>query len=183
MFTAPYALTALFAKPLLGQTVALIQRDQAAAIAIVNPSLNPINEFHFGPGARTAMPWLALSVEQESFDRLDDLNYRAGWVSMRLDLDVGQFDQELAQVNAHDYLRVLDIIVSSAGPWPALQDWTTPLPIMHETAPSGTTTPTEVGAVKEVQVLSHRFSSARLDSYPAPILVATLNLAIRLMEY
>ena len=256
-FTAPYTLTATFAKPLLGQVVALIQRDQAAAIAIVNTALSPINEFHFGPGARTAMPWLSLSIEGENFDRLDDMNYRAGWVPIRLDLDVGQFDTELAQLNAHDYARILDMILSNAGPWTALADWTTALPIndisfdptvltvtqvavgataiysyssytgtaprvgmnftfsgfsnagnnglktvtavgtgtvtaalgsqMNEThaaiaTTAGYTMPPQEGTVKEVVITNHRFTAAQRHESAGPILVVTLNLAIRLIE-
>lgn len=206
------------------------------------------------------MPWLSLSIEGENFDRLDDLNYRAGWVPMRLDLDVGQFDQEIAQLNAHDYLRVLDMVISSAGPWPALADWTTALPVnltaltatvltvtgvavgatatysysaftgasptagsqytfsgfsnsgnngpseliavsggasgtvtvalasqVNETAAAqgtnaGTTTPPQAGTVKEVVIRSHRFSSAQRQNYPAPVMVVTMNVGIRLFE-
>src|SRR2546422_1787961 len=66
-FTPAY--NALFAKPLLNQLIAILQRDQAAAISVVNPALVPINEFHKGPGARTAFPWLTLAADSTEFDR------------------------------------------------------------------------------------------------------------------
>src|SRR5713226_3759162 len=106
----PYtpAYSALFAKPLLNQLIAIIQRDQVAAIAIVNPSLSPINEFHKGPGLRTAFPWLTLAVDGVSFDREAQTFTRHQTARVSLALDVGQFDQELAQDNAQDYARVVD---------------------------------------------------------------------------
>ena len=64
----PYtpAYNATFAKPLVNQLIAIIQRDQASALGIVNPSLSPIAEFHKGPGTRTAFPWLVVSVDDAS---------------------------------------------------------------------------------------------------------------------
>ena len=67
----PYtpAYNATFAKPLVNQLIAIIQRDQASALGIVNPSLSPIAEFHKGPGTRTAFPWLVVSVDSLRFDQ------------------------------------------------------------------------------------------------------------------
>src|SRR5436309_15940587 len=121
----------------MAQVVALIQRDQAAVIAIVNPNLQPINEFHFGRGARLSMPWLAISAEGPTFITDDNLQYREGAVTVTLEIGVGNLFDEAAQSDAHDYVRVLDIIITSAGPSPALQDWTTPMTIVHDTIPSG----------------------------------------------
>src|ERR1019366_9717775 len=57
---------AQFGKPLVNQLIAIIQRDQAAALTVVNAAramdgnqpLGPIAEFHKGPGVRTGWPWL-----------------------------------------------------------------------------------------------------------------------------
>src|SRR5947209_6267366 len=121
----PYipAYSALFAKPLLNQLIAIIQRDQAAAIAIVNGSLQTINEFHKGPGMRTAYPWLTLAVDGMSFDRAAHPQTRHEFARVSLALDVGQFDQEFAQDNAQDYARMLDVAITSAPS----SDWTAPL--------------------------------------------------------
>jgi len=176
------AYSALFAKPLLTQVVAIIQRDQAAAIAAVNASLSAIAEFHFGRGPRTALPWLAISADGPRFAKTDDKLYRKGVAVLTLDLDVAPIDQELAQANAQDYARVLDEIIVSAGPWPVLADWTTPLPIVHETAPSGTTTPNAAGSIEDVFVLSHRYTSAAVEGYSSPIVRATLQVEFTLLE-
>ena len=176
------AFSAQFAKPLLLQTVAIIQRDQAAAIADVSPSLTTINEFHFGRAPRTALPWLAISADGPLFERDDDLNYRKGDCVLTLDLDVGEIAQEEGQFLAHDYARVLDEIIVSAGPWPSLQDWTTPMAVEHVTAPNGVTVPNAAGTVKEVMVMGHKYTIVTPEGYPAPLIRSTLTVRFSLIE-
>lgn len=171
------AWNALFAKPLVNQCIALIQRDQASAIAIVNPALQPIAEFHKGPGVRTALPWLVTSVEGLEFDE-DASGSRHSRPRVALALDVGQFDQEMAQDNAQDYARVLDMVINTASE----SDWETPLAISQETVPSGVTSPNASGSVKEVWVASHRYGVTTLDEIPTPVLRVTLNLEFVLEE-
>lgn len=175
----PYtpAYNAFFAKPLLNQLIAIIQRDQAAAIAIVNPALAPISEFHKGPGLRTAFPWLTLAVDTTVFD-LESQQDRAQRCLISLALDVGQFDQELAQDNAQDYARMLDVVITTA----TTADWETTLPITHETAPSGTTSPNAAGSVKAVLVESHRYGLVSAQGIDIPVLRVTLLLQFQLEE-
>ena len=90
-----------------------------------------------------------------NFERGDDKTTRHHEVRIDLALDAGQYDQEMAQEDAQDYARMLDMIITSAGPWPSLGDWTTALPIQHETVPSGTTVPNAAGTVNDVFVESH----------------------------
>ncbi|HEX5481943.1 MAG TPA: hypothetical protein VFZ08_04885, partial [Terriglobia bacterium] len=90
------AWNATFSKPLLNQTIAMIQRDQMAALAAVNSSLTPISEFHKGPGLCTAYPWLMLTVERVAFD-IGSPSTRSWSARLSLVLDAGQFDQEMAQ--------------------------------------------------------------------------------------
>ncbi len=168
---------ALFGKPLLNQTIAIIQRDQAAAIAIVNQDLQPISEFHKGPGLRTAFPWLMVGLNSERFN--PDATYlRDSIATIGLALDVATFDQEWAQERASDYARLLDMIVMSAGP----QDWETSLPITLETVPSGMTTPNAAGSVKEVFVSSHSFSPVMAPQIETPVLRVTLSVVFHLSE-
>ncbi len=176
----PYtpAYNALFAKPLLNQLIAIIQRDQAAAIAIVNPALSPINEFHKGPGFRTAFPWLTLAVDGVAFDQEAQTFTRHQSARVSLALDTGQFDQELAQDNAQDYARVVDIIATTAP----LSDFSVPLAITHETVPGGTTTPGASGTVKEVFVESHRYGLVTAQQIEIPVLRVTLSLLFELEE-
>jgi hypothetical protein len=167
----------LFAKPLLNQIIALIQRDQGSAIAIVNPALAPINEFHKGPGLRTALPWLTLAVDSLTFAP-DVLGTRQSFSRIALTLDTGQYDQEMAQDNAQDYARMLDMVITSASE----SDWETPLAITQETVPAGVTTPNASGSIKEVFVESHHYSVVTVDEIQTPVLRVTLNLEFTLEE-
>jgi hypothetical protein len=180
------AYNALFAKPLLNQCIAIIQRDQASAIAIVNQSLAPIREFHKGPGLRTAFPWLTVALDGEAFERGAQTFTRQQTARVGLMLDVGQFDQEWAEDNAQDYARMLDMVITSAdlppqNPGPG-SSWETSLPITQETVPSGTTTPNASGTVKEVFVESHRYGLVTLDEIQTPVLRVTLNVEFMLEE-
>jgi hypothetical protein len=168
---------ALFSKPLLNQIIAIIQRDQAAAIAIVNPNLQPISEFHKGPGLRTAFPWLMVAAQGERFNA-DATYLRDSHCDVTLALDVGQFDQEWAQDNAADYARLLDMVMMTASP----SDWEAALPIQLETVPSGTTTPSAAGSVKEVFVESHRLSLVTAPEIETPVLRVTLSVVFHLTE-
>ena len=168
---------ALFAKPLLNQAIAIIQRDQAAALGIVNPVLSPVAEFHKGPGLRTAFPWLTLSLDGLAFAE-DVLGTRQSRPRIALTLDVGQFDQEMAQDNAQDYARMLDMVITTASD----TDWETPLPILQETVPSGMTSPNASGSVKEVFVESQRYSLVTLEAIETPVLRVAVNLEFVLEE-
>ena len=171
------AYNAAFAKPLLNQLIAIIQRDQQAAIQIVNPSLVPIEEFHKGPAMRTALPWLGLTAESTKFDALAP-DVRKSLTRVSLALDVGQFDQDLAQDNAQDYARVLDMVITTAP----LSDFTLPLPVAHVSVPSGTTSPSAPGSVNEVFVEAHEYSLAKLNEVQVPVLRVTLQVLFYLQE-
>ena len=184
------AYQAQFAKPLLNQLIAIIQRDQAAALSVINAAragdgnqpLAPIAEFHKGPATPTGWPWLSLEVRSTSFARGDDRTTRHHEVRIALVLDTGQYDQEIAQEDAHDYARLLDMIVSGAGPWPSFGDWTTCLPIQHATVPSGTTAPNMAGTVNEVFIESHLFDKASVPNVEVPVMRATVTVLFELDE-
>ncbi|MFZ0961657.1 MAG: hypothetical protein WAO35_12190 [Terriglobia bacterium] len=184
------AYQAQFAKPLVNQLIAIIQRDQTAALSVINAAravdgnqpLSPIAEFHKGPGPRTGWPWLSLDIGPTNFERGDDKATRHHQVRVSLALDSGQYDQEMAQEDAQDYGRLLDMIITSAGPWPALSDWTTALPIQHETVPSGTTVPNAVGTVNDVFVESHVPAQVTAPGIDVPIMRITLAVLFELEE-
>jgi hypothetical protein len=184
------AYNAQFAKPLVNQLIAIIQRDQAAALAVINAAratdgnqpLVAIAEFHKGPGPRTGWPWLSLELGPTNFDRGDDKATRHHGVRVNLALDTGQYDQEMAQEDAQDYARLLDMIISSAGPWPSLGDWTSPLPIQQETVPNGTTVPNAAGTVNDVFVESHVPGQVSVPGIDVPIMRITLAVLFELEE-
>jgi hypothetical protein len=184
------AYNAQFAKPLVNQLIAIIQRDQAAALAVINaaravdgnPALSPITEFHKGPGSRAGWPWLTFEIGRTNFDRDHDKTTRRHEVRINLVLDTGQYDQEMAQEDAQDYARMLDMIITSAGPWPSYSDWTISLSIQHETLPSGTTTPNAVGTVNDVFVESHVPGQVTLPGIDAPVMRVTITVLFELEE-
>jgi hypothetical protein len=177
---------ARFAKPLLNQTIALIQRDQQQVLDQIinpdrtqlgNPPLDPIMEFHKGPGRRTAFPWLVLGWDSNLFNEDSD-HFRQSIARISLALDVGQYDQEIAQDNAADYARLLDIVITSAdGP-----DWESSLPIQHETVPLGFTAPNSVGTVKRVFVENHFPGIVTIDQIQTPVLRIVLPVLFQLIE-
>lgn len=128
------------AKPLLNQIVAFVQRDQLATIAAVNSALLPITEFHKGPRTFTAMPWMILGYRDTTFDETSEQSQHQLAV-IDIVLDVGQYDGELAQDMAMDYLIVLDAILRNAGPPPSYIDWMTPLPVTLESVQSNNGVP------------------------------------------
>jgi len=188
MWTPAY--NAQFAKPLLNQLIALIQRDQGDALAGINAAraaegnspLDPITEFHKGPGMRTGWPWLSLEIGATSFDRDADRTTRHQEIRILLVLETGQYDQEMAQADAQDYARLLDQIVTSAGPWPALADWSTPLPIQHETAATSTTFPNAAGTVCDAFVESHVPEKVSVPGIDAPVMRITVTVLFELEE-
>lgn len=184
------AYAAKFAKPLVNQLLAIIQRDQNVALDVINaardadgnPSLAPIAEFHKGPGTRTGWPWVTLEIGATNFERADERTTRHHQVRIDLALDAGQYDQEMAQEDAQDYARLLDMIITSAGPWPSLGDWTTALPIQHETVPSGATVPNAAGTVNDVFIESHLPAKVSLPNTDVPVMRVTLTVLFELEE-
>ena len=184
------AYKAQFAKPLVNQLVAILQRDQAAALSVINAAravdgnqpLSPIVEFHKGPGPRTGWPWLSLEIGPTTFVRDDDKAARHQQIRINLVLETGHYDQELAQEDAQDYARLLDMIITSAGPWPSLADWTTPLPIQHETVPGALTVPNAIGSVDDVFVESHTPAQIAVPNVEVPVMRVTLSVLFELEE-
>ncbi len=161
---------------ILNQVIAIIQRDQAAAIAAVNPDLAAILEFHKGPGMRTAFPWLMLGGSRV-YDRDAQTHTRHPAVRVVLDLEIGQFDFELAADLSCDYEDVLDMILSTA----TTVDWETALPIEHRTVPGGFTTPFPSGTIKEVFIASSSdVTRATSPDEPTPIFAVLLELLFEL---
>lgn len=172
----------LLAKPALNQTIAVIQKYQAGVIAQINPALPPIYEFHKGPKFRTAFPWVTVAYEGTEFDESSQQT-RKQELRLTLTLESGEFDSELAQDQAIDYLRVLDSILTySAGPPPFWNNWETALPIVHETVPSGVTVPFAPGTVKEIFIEREEQSVVLKDEIETPIIQVSLQIRFDLEE-
>lgn len=172
----------LLAKPALNQTIAIVQRYQAQAISSVNAQLAPIEEFHKGPRMRTAFPWMTVVYDGTQF-REASQNTREQHLVVVVQLEVGNFDSELAQDQAIDYLRVLDAIFTYlAGPPPSFQDWESALPIVHETVPSELTVPWKRGTVKEIFAERHEQQIVTRSEESEPIMQVSMSLRFDLEE-
>src|SRR5258708_4514571 len=146
---------AVFAKPLLNQLVAIIQRDQVTAIAalvaagLVGPNLIPFAAFMKGRGSMLNLPVLRVGTSDTGFDR-DAVGSRHTENKIVLAMYIGQFDDEFAQDTAADYLKLVDTIIESCdlapqNPGPG-SSWETPLAIAGmETVPANVTTPPPAG--------------------------------------
>jgi hypothetical protein len=180
---------AKFVKPLVNQTIAIIQKYQASALAAVNaqrralgnPVLDPIREYHKGPGRRMALPYLTVAWDNSPFNQDEDLT-RTSDPRIVLVLDVGQADPELAQDDAADYALMIDQILTTA--WDNTVDWETALPIEHETVPVGTTSPNASGSLKWVFVEDHRLSEGKVtvDQTETPVFRITMPVLFHLIE-
>ncbi len=179
-YTAKY--NALFAKSLVEQLIAIIQRDQASAIAVVNSSLGAIQEVHKGATAPTGFPWLVVWPSAVSFDQ-DSLDSRHYHARLHLAVYWSDNDPDRGQDLIHDYARLLDVIVTSSGPPPSFADMTTALAI---TWPWGTasrsTTPPAPGTVKEVFVESHDYGVVAFANIDTPVYRAVLTVLVDVEE-
>lgn len=161
--------TARFARPLLDQIIALVQRDQAAAIAIVNPTISDtIVQFHKGFAPRIQLPHFTVWAHCAQFS-LEAQSTRQSSNKVTVGVDVGPTDQELAQELAWDWGRIIDLILTSATP----EDWWTPLPITFFDQPdAGATTPPAQGTLLAVLPLQIAVSTAQVEGVDKPLVRA-----------
>ncbi len=169
------------ARPLVNQIIAIVQRDQVAFIAAVNPSLRPIQEFHKGPRVRVAMPWMTVGYRSTDFDDSWEQIIKEG-AQIDINLETGAFDSELSQDAAMDYLVVLDGILRSAGPPYAYTDWVTPLPIVHESVPFGLTSPLPVGSIKQILIAREDLDVVIRQGQTRPVMSVTIELHVHFAE-
>ncbi len=139
MMTTRYQ--AQFAKPLVNQLIAILQRDQQAALDVVNSTrppgraLKPFAAFHKEAAPVQNWPALVLVAQEISFDSNSDADLRTQTLRFFCAMAITGTDPEWLAEDAMDYLRAVDIILSSAP----LADFSAPLAIHHRTVPGGMT--------------------------------------------
>ncbi|MGC2234258.1 MAG: hypothetical protein WBA09_22345 [Candidatus Acidiferrum sp.] len=171
---------AILARPALNQAIAIIQKYQSAAISDLGLSLDLIQEFHKGPKARTAFPWVTVAYEGTAFSESSEQT-REQHLLVVVALESGNFDSELAQDQAIDYMRMLDYIFTVLSA-PTFVDWETALPIQHETVPGGVTTPWITGTVKEIFIEREEQSLVLREGLEVPVMQVSLHLRFDLEE-
>jgi hypothetical protein len=150
---------ATFARPLVDQLIAIFQRDQQAALDIVNatrPADRPLVPFvAFLKEATPILNWpaLVLVAQQVNFDLASDIGLRSETLSFYCAMAIMGTDPEWLAEDAMDTLRVVDLVLTSAP----LGDFYTPLPISHITVPGGTTTALDSSAskIQDLRVTRH----------------------------
>lgn len=150
---------AQFAKTLVNQVIAILQRDQQAALGLVNSArpagraLKTFAAFHKEAAPIQNWPALVLVAQQVSFDSTSDADLRTESVQFFCAMALTGTDAEWLSEDAMDYLRAVDIILTSAP----LADFYTALPISHSTVPGGTTTPLDpaVSKIQDLRVTRH----------------------------
>lgn len=150
---------AQFAKALVNQLIAILQRDQQAALDLVNAArpagraLKPLAAFHKELAPIQNWPALVLVAQEVAFDAASDADLRTESVRFLSALAITGTDPEWLSEDAMDYLRAVDIVLTSAP----LSDFYAALPIAHVTVPGGTTTPLDsaVSKIQDLRVTRH----------------------------
>ncbi|HZP03137.1 MAG TPA: hypothetical protein VFD30_23010 [Terriglobia bacterium] len=150
---------AQFAKPLVNQLIAILQRDQQAALDIVNGTrpasraLKPFAAFHKEAAPVQSWPALVLVAQEIRFDLNSDADLRTQTLRFFCAMAITGTDPEWLAEDAMDYLRAVDIVLSSVP----LADFTTPLAISHRTVPGGMTTGLDPANTKllDLRVVRH----------------------------
>ncbi len=150
---------ARFAKPLVNQLLAIIQRDQQAALDVVNldrppgRGLKPFASFHKEAAPIQSWPALVLVAQEDAFVADADADLRAQTLRFFCAAAITGTDPEWLAEDAMDYLRVLDMVLTSAP----LGDFYAPLPVNHRTVPDAITAgldPT-IAKVQDLRVVRH----------------------------
>ena len=150
---------AKFAKTLVNQLIAIRQRDQQAALDLVNAArpagraLKPFAAFHKEAAPIQNWPALVLVAQETAFNEASDADLRTQTVRFFCALAVTGTNPEWLSEDAMDYLRAMDMILTSAP----LSDFYVALPIAHVTVPGGTTSPldTALSKVQDLRVTRH----------------------------
>lgn len=154
---------AQFAKTLVNQLIAIIQRDQQSALDLINASrpagraLKPFKAFHKEAAPIQNWPAVVLVAQQTTFEVDSDSDLRTESVSFFCALALTGTDPEWLSEDAMDYLRAVDTVLTSAP----LSDFYAALPIAHTTAPGGTTAPLDPGVSKvlDLRVTRHNMGA------------------------
>jgi len=148
-----------FSKPLVNQLIAVLQRDQQAALDIVNAGrppgreLKPFAAFHKEVGTVQNWPAVVLVAQEIAFDSASDADLRTQTLRFICALAITGTDPEWLAEDAMDYLRAVDMVLTSLP----LADFYTPLMIDHRTVPDGETAGLDsaVSKIQDLRIIRH----------------------------
>ncbi len=150
---------AQFAKQLVNQLIAILQRDQQAALSIINATrppgrtLNPFAAFFKEASPIQNWPAVVLVARSTQFDQDSDADLRIQTHSFFCAMALSGTDPEWLADDAMDYLRAVDIVLTSVP----LGDFYLPLAISHRTMPTGQTTglSATLSKIQDLRILRH----------------------------
>jgi len=148
-----------FAKPLVNQLIAIMQRDQQAALDLVNAArpagraLKPFAAFYKEAGTVQNWPAVVLVAQEVAFDADSDADLRAQTLRFLCAMAITGTDSEWLAEDALDYLRAMDMVLTSAP----LGDFYLPLAIDHRTVPDGATSglDPDVSKLQDLRIVRH----------------------------
>lgn len=150
---------AQFAKQLVNQLIAILQRDQQAALAIINATrppgrtLNPFAAFFKEAAPIQNWPALVLVARSTQFDQASDADLRTETHAFFCAMAISGADPEWLADDALDYMRAVDMVLTSVP----LGDFYLPLAISHRTMPGGQTAgldPT-IAKIQDLRITRH----------------------------
>lgn len=148
--------TAQFTEQLVDQLLAIVQRDQRAALDFVAGAgvLPDIVNYLTAPSPMSQYPALLIAPTDNAFDdsAVGSLHY-----SSQIEAEIGVTHQDARMVSRllQRYLRALDAVFRSV----LLSDFSTALPLeLPELGGATMTAPLQAGSVKELWVGAHRMS-------------------------
>jgi hypothetical protein len=148
-----------FAKPLVNQLIAILQRDQQAALDIVNTArpagraLKPFTAFYKEAGTVQNWPAIVLVAQEVAFEADSDADLRTQTLRFICAMAITGTDPEWLAEDALDYLRAVDVVLTSAP----LGDFYLPRAHDHPTVPDGATSglDPDVSKVQDLRVVRH----------------------------
>jgi hypothetical protein len=154
---------AQFAKQLVNQLIAIVQRDQQAALSVINTArppgraLNPFAAFFKEAAPIQNWPAMVLIARSTQFDQASDADLRTEAHTFFCAMAISGTDPEWLADDAMDYLHAVDIVLTSVP----LGDFYLPLPISHRTMPTGQTTGlnSAVTKIQDLRITRHDMGS------------------------
>lgn len=176
---------ATFTKPLIRQLMAIVQRDQRAALdfagGIVSPAagaLPSIVSYQLAPLTIPQFPAILIAPMDSAFDHdaIGSLHYVD---RVYCAVAVANQDAQILAELAQGYVAALDAIFNTLSlGQPGLADLYTALPLTLPSIGTISTAPLAVGSVKEIFVQSHNYDEIRRPKTGGFACVATLALVI-----
>lgn len=151
-----------FAKLFIRQLMAIIQRDQRAALDFVG-GLPDIQNFQLSASPTTQFPSLLLVPSRIEFDR-ESVGSLKSTTQLFCSIAVSHQDSDVLAEMIQDYVRALDALFNTLPLSDFYQTWPLSLRILgniNSTQPPTPTVPLQVGSVKDLYVVSHDYDYIR----------------------